>query len=76
MSGARGRSSTIPHDMDSKLKEKWLWETYGEGVRDALEDDPQREFRIIHRFHWSAQSEILNAFKDYPGPFDFSFKRP
>lgn len=64
----------MPHDMDSKVKERWLWDTYGEGVRDALKLDPKRHFNMIHRFHWTAQSEILNAFKDYPSTFDFSFK--
>jgi hypothetical protein len=64
----------MPHDMDSKVKERWLWDTYGEGVRDALKSEPKREFRMIHRFHWTAQGDILDAFKDYPGPFDFSFK--
>jgi hypothetical protein len=64
----------MPHKMDSKAKESWLWETYGEGVRDALKDEPTRKFAMIHRFHWTAQSEILDAFKDYPGPFEFSFK--
>ena len=64
----------MPKDMTAKAKEAWLWATYGEGVRDALKDEPNREFRLIHRFHWTAQSDILDAFKDYPGPFDFSFK--
>ena len=64
----------MPHDMDSKVKERWLWDTYGEGVRDALKEQPQREFGMIHRFHWTAQSDILDAFKDYPGTFEFSFK--
>ena len=64
----------MPHDMDSKVKEKWLWDTYGEGVRDALRDEPKRDFNLIHRFHWTAQREILDAFKDYPCTFDFSFK--
>jgi hypothetical protein len=64
----------MPHKMDAKVKEKWLWDTYGEGIRDALREQPQREFRMIHRFHWTAQGDILEAFKDYPGPFDFSFK--
>jgi hypothetical protein len=64
----------MPEKMDSKAKETWLWDTYGEGVRDALKDDPKREFGMIHRFHWTAQSEILDAFKNYPGPFEFSFK--
>ena len=67
----------MPEKMDSKVKEKWLWDTYGEGVRDALKSDPQRVVRMIHRFHWTAQSDILEAWKDYPGfpaTFDFSFK--
>ncbi len=64
----------MPQSMDSKAKEAWLWDTYGEGVRDALKDDPRREFGLIHRFHWTAQSEILDAFKAYPGTFEFSFK--
>jgi hypothetical protein len=64
----------MPEKMDSKAKEAWLWDTYGQGVRDALKNDPKREFRLIHRFHWTAQGDILDTFRDYPGPFDFSFK--
>jgi hypothetical protein len=64
----------MPHDMDPKVKEGWLWDTYGEGIRDALKDQPKRQFNLIHRFHWTAQSDILDAFKNYPGTFDFSFK--
>lgn len=64
----------MPHNLDSKVKEAWLWDTYGEGVRDALKEDPKRQFSMIHRFHWTAQGDILDAFKDYPGPFEFSFK--
>jgi hypothetical protein len=55
-------------------KEKFLWKTYGEGVRDALKIQPGRQFRMIHRYHMTGQSEILNEFKDYPGPLDLSFK--
>ena len=54
--------------------EAWLWQTYGQGIRDALKDEPGRRFRLIHRFHQTGQHNILNAFRDYPGPFDFSFK--
>ncbi len=64
----------MPHNMSPKTKEAWLWDTYGEGVRDALKNEPNRKFNMIHRFHWTSQSEILDAFKDYPGTFDFSFK--
>ncbi len=54
--------------------EKWLWKTYGEGVRDALKQQPGRPFRLTHRFHMTSQTEILEAWKDYPSDFDFSFK--
>ena len=67
--GENMNSSQGPFD-----HEAWLWQTYGEGVRDALKDQPDRKFRLIHRFHQTGQSNILSAFKAYPGPFDFSFK--
>lgn len=59
---------------DEYSNEKWLWKTYGEGVRDALKIQPKRDFRMIHRFHLASQKEILDEWKDYPGVFDFSFK--
>ncbi len=59
---------------DEFSKEKWLWKTYGEGVRDAIKQQPERKFRLIHRYHQTGQSEILTEFKDYPGPLDLSFK--
>jgi hypothetical protein len=54
--------------------EAWLWQTYGEGIRDALKDQPNRPFRLIHRYHQTAQAAVLDTFKDYPRLFDFSFK--
>ncbi|MBI5387260.1 MAG: carbohydrate-binding family 6 protein [Verrucomicrobia bacterium] len=59
---------------DEFSKERWLWRTYGEGVRDALKQQPGRHFRLIHRFHQSGLGEIFTEFKDYPGPLDFSYK--
>lgn len=61
-------------DDKAPSKERWLWETYGEGIRDALADQPGRRFRLVHRFHQTKLGEILQEFKNYPGPFDFSFK--
>ena len=54
--------------------EVWLWKTYGEGIRDGLKDQPNRQFRLIHRYHQTSQAKSIEAFRDYPGPFDFSFK--
>ncbi len=59
---------------DEFSKENWLWKTYGEGVRDALRRQPGRDVRLIHRYHMTSQSEIFNAWKDYPGTFELSFK--
>jgi hypothetical protein len=53
---------------------EWLWRTYGEGIRDALKDDPKRPFRLIHRFHWSSLSEIKKQFAQLPCTLDLSFK--
>ena len=74
-----GIGITAGEAMNGKLKgdhanEKWLWRTYGEGVRDALKKEPNRNFRLIHRFHQTSLGEIKDAFREYPGPFDLSLK--
>ena len=55
-------------------KENWLWKTYGQGILDAKKLQPERRFRLIHRYHQTGQSEIMDAFKDYHDPFELSFK--
>ena len=55
-------------------KENWIWATYGEGARDALRAEPHRRFHIIHRFHQTSLSQIMQHWKDFPGPVDFSYK--
>ena len=60
--------------MGDLTKEQWLWQTYGEGIRDALKDEPQRKFRLIHRFHETGLSDIQGAFAELPCPLDLSFK--
>jgi hypothetical protein len=73
-----GIGITAGENMNSKQgafdHEEWLWRTYGEGIRDALKEQPGRQFRLIHRYHQTSQSKSIEAFKRYPGPFDFSFK--
>ncbi len=55
-------------------KEQWLWQTYGEGIRDGLKDTPDRKFRLIHRFHMAGLSEIQTEFAELPCPLDLSYK--
>ncbi len=59
---------------DEYAKEKWLWNTYGMGVVDAKKQQPARKVRFIHRFHQAGMKEILDAWKEYPNTFDFSYK--
>jgi hypothetical protein len=66
----------MPNNADF-TKEQWLWATYGEGVRDALKDTPERIFNLIHRYHQTAQSEITRNWQTYPGypaTVTFSYK--
>jgi len=64
----------MPDRKDEFSRENWLWKTYGEGVRDALRHQPGRDVRMIHRYHMTSQTEIFNAWKDYPATFELSFK--
>jgi hypothetical protein len=64
----------MPGRMDARAKEAWLWETYGQGIREALRDEPNRRFRLIHRLHWTSPEAIFEAFREYPGPLDLSYK--
>lgn len=60
------------------VKEKWLFDTYGQGVLDAARAEPDRHFRLIHRQHESRAQDIAATFKpviDQPNvEFLFSFK--
>jgi hypothetical protein len=70
-------------------KERWLWETYGLGVSDAVADAadpaspfyrPGRVIRVIHRAHQSDLRAIVRHFDQLPGydapdsSLSFSFK--
>lgn len=55
-------------------KEKWLAAAYGEGLRDALKDQPQRQFRLIHRYHQTALQSIQDAWRGCPATVDLSYK--
>ncbi|MCC6355122.1 MAG: carbohydrate-binding family 6 protein [Verrucomicrobiae bacterium] len=64
----------FPKEMSARDKEQWLWQTYGEGIRDALKATPGREFRLIHRFHMTGLGDIRQAFAELPCQLDLSFK--
>ncbi len=75
----KGIGITAGEGMDNKRtdeyeNEKWLWRTYGEGINDGLKDTPNRDFRLIHRFHQTALGKIQENFKDLNCRMDLSLK--
>ena len=62
------------NDFKGAAKEQWLWRTYGEGIRDALKNETNRQFRLIHRLHETNPKDIEREWTNYSGPFNFSFK--
>jgi hypothetical protein len=57
-------------------KEKFLYESYGEGINDALAADPSRSFQLIHRAHQADINIIKSAFSGLNPRcrMDFSYK--
>jgi hypothetical protein len=75
----KGIGITAGEGMDNKKtgeyeNERWLWRAYGEGINDGLKDTPNRDFRLIHRFHWASMSKITENFKDLKCRLDVSLK--
>ncbi len=63
-------------DLDDAGKERWMWESYGLGVKDAMEDAanpaspfhrPGRRITLIHRAHQADLNAIVDTFKALPG---------
>ena len=44
-------------------KEEWAYATYGQGVLDALKEQPDRKINFIHRQHQTKANEITKIFK-------------
>lgn len=54
--------------------ENWMWKTYGQGIMDAKAENPGIDVRFIFRRHWSDLDAINEAFKDFDGKIETSFK--
>ena len=66
------------YDYTAKQKEEWAFATYGQGVLDALKEQPGRKINLIHRQHQTQAKEISEIFDDVMKNeninFIFSFK--
>ncbi|MEX0980993.1 MAG: hypothetical protein WD577_11385 [Bacteroidales bacterium] len=66
------------YDYTTRQKEEWAFATYGQGVLDALNEQPDRKITFIHRQHQTQAKEITSIFQDVLKNkninFIFSFK--
>ena len=66
------------YDYTATQKEEWAYATYGQGVLDALKEQPERKIDLIHRQHQTKANEISRIFKEIRNNrninFLFSFK--
>jgi len=64
--------------LTNKEKEEWSWDTYGKGIMEYAQENPEREVVFIHRQHQGDLTDILEYFKqltELPNVrFDLSFK--
>ena len=54
--------------------ENFIFNTYGRGIMDVLEQQPDRKVRFIFRRHVTDLKSITAAFADYPGVVESSVK--
>lgn len=52
----------------------FIADTYGRAIREVLEEQPNRDFRLIHRIQYTCYDSIMQEFSDFPCPFEISFK--
>ena len=60
---------------EQNANELWLYYTYGKGINAALDAQPDREFKLIHRRHLVYDfEELRETWADFKGTLDFSDK--
>lgn len=52
----------------------FIAETYGRAVADYLKEHPERDFTLIHRMQMARYDKIMEAYTEFPGKFEISFK--
>lgn len=59
-------------------KESWAYETYARALMEVAEEQPDRNFKFIHRLHWAGINDIREKFEPLINQgnieFLFSFK--
>jgi hypothetical protein len=55
-------------------KERWLINTYGQAILDVKKLQPDRSILLIHRLNQTTVKPVVEAWKDYPAPFELEHK--
>lgn len=61
------------YDYNTTQKEEWAFATYGQGVLEALKEQPGRKINLIHRQHQTQAKEISRIFNDVRANEDINF---
>lgn len=61
------------YDYTARQKEEWAFATYGQGVLDALKEQPGRKINLIHRQHQTQAKMISEVFEDVFDNGDINF---
>lgn len=76
----KGLGITCGEHMQNKLEgeyavERWMWNTYGQGILDAKKTAPDREVHFIHRVWYTGLDGMVEDFiGKYPDPIAVGFK--
>lgn len=52
----------------------FIAETYGKAIADYLREHPNRDVTMIHRMQMARYDKIMEAYTEFPGKFEISFK--
>ncbi|MDR1970410.1 MAG: hypothetical protein LBQ46_00665 [Treponema sp.] len=69
-----GENMRIEWKTDVREDVEWIRATYGQGIIDALKDQGDRKFALIHRSHMTGVEQMEDVFSDFPHEFELSYK--
>ena len=69
-----GENMRIEWKIDVREDVEWIMDTYGQGIKSALQNIPEREFTLIHRSHMTTVEQMEDVFADFPYNFEVSYK--
>ncbi|GHT56776.1 hypothetical protein FACS1894109_06850 [Spirochaetia bacterium] len=69
-----GENMRLEWKIDVREDIQWMRAVYGQAIMDALKDQPDRPFTLIHRSHMTTVEQMEEVFADFPYEFELSNK--